>query len=95
MSQDFARSEDEHEQLFRNVDLRGKSAGYVCQWLSYTKPRAFAQLAQAISRNDSSLTYAILRRWGVRREDVAAALSSDFVRGTDLREWPDAEKFSE
>lgn len=81
--------------LFRYVDLRGHSASYVCHWLSYSKPVAFAELAKAISRGNSSIESAILRVWGIRREDVQAALSCGVVRFSDVPGWSDFEGCSD
>lgn len=89
MSSDFVGKSSEEGQLFRNVDLRGKSASYVCQWLSYTKPVAFYELVKAISRGNRSVESKILRSWGIRREDVEAALPYGSFRLSDVSERAD------
>lgn len=76
-------------QLFRNVDLRGHTPGYVCNWLSYTRPVAFAALVKAISRGDRSVENKILRLWGIRRSDAEAALSCSDFRYADVYERAD------
>lgn len=82
-------------QLFRNIDLRGHSASYVCNWLSYTKPYAFYELVKAISRGNISVENQILRCWRIRRGDIQAALSFGHLRVSDVRQWADAEGCSD
>lgn len=81
--------------LFRNIDLRGKTPAYICNWLSYTRPVAFAALVKAISRGDRAVENKILRLWGIRRSDAEAALSSGDFRFSDVYARSDDEGCSD
>lgn len=81
---DNAREEFASGFLFRNIDLRGRSPAYICNWLSYTRPIAFAALVKAISRGNRSVENKILRLWGIRGKDAEAALSSGAFRFSDV-----------
>lgn len=94
-AQDYVREEPESGQLFHNVDVRGWTPGRICVWLSYTRPVAFYALVKAISRGNISVENQILRLWGIRRSDVASALSSRGFRFSDVLPGQDNEGCSD
>lgn len=81
--------------LFCDLNLCGRSASYVCNWLSYTKPYAFYELVKAITKGNRTLEGEILRCWGIRRYELEAALSCGGLRPSDVQSWSDTEGCSD
>lgn len=93
--QNNARSNLEEGQLLLNADVRGWTVTYFLNWLSYTRPNTFAAMVKALSRGHKSSESEILRRWGIRRSDVAPALSHSSIRVSDVSPGSDEEGCSD
>lgn len=62
---DYARKLVKRGQQLSDFDLRGYSNRELLNWLAYTKPDAFKELAEEISKGNFTLKNQILRRWGI------------------------------
>lgn len=79
-TQDHVGSGFVSSQQFRNLDVLGRTLAQDGGGrIAHTFPQAFARLVKTLARGDEALEDQILRRWGIRRDDLETTLSLSAV----------------
>lgn len=76
-----------------DTDVRGQTFSYFIYGLAYARQNALRAILKTIAKGDLSLESALLRRWGIRRSELATTLPHDPVRPPELHEGADPDDF--